>query len=290
MDTRAASSHEHETLEASASLAFQIAPRLCRAVDERDSCSWLHAFWPCLRLIGLAATPDRHAAFYGEALSLSRPATPRILISGAADQGMLTLVLATLPRAHITLIDACETPLHLNRWYAQRLGAEIETQRCSILDYESLQPFDAICTHSFFGQFSSIDRPRLMAAWHRLLRAGGRVITAHPLRPCGADEPNRFALGQAEVFRQRISAEASRLAGLLKTGPAEVVRLGEAYLRARYGYPVRSTEELAILFSNAGFEIDRLECKAPAADAPMESGGPGLRNPAVQYAHVIALR
>jgi SAM-dependent methyltransferase len=290
MDTRAVSSHEHEALEESAALAFQLAPRFCRTVDERDSCSWLHGFWPCLRLAGLAATPDRHAAFYGNALGSLGGSAPRILISGAADHGMLAIVLAALPRARIALIDACYTPLHLNYWYAQRLTAEIETQRCSILDYACLQPFDAICTHSFFGQFSGADRPRLLAAWHRLLRPGGKVITAHPLRPSGADEPNRFSPRQAVLFHQRMSAQAPWLAGVLKTERAEVERLAEAYLRARYGYPVRSADELALLFSDAGFDIERLDCKTPAVDAPLGSGGPGLRNPSVEYAHVIALR
>jgi hypothetical protein len=283
------SSHEDEALELSAPLALGLAPRLCRATGSGGTCSWLHAFWPGLRLAGLAATPDRHAAFYGSALG-ALDAGSRVLVSGAADQGMLACALAALPRARITVIDSCDTPLHLNRWYAERARAAIETQRCSVLEYAPAQPFQAICTHSFFGQFSREERPRLLAAWQRLLQPGGKVITAHPLRPFGAEEPNRFTPQQEQAFRSRIAEQAPRLAGILRIPAAQVMPLAEAYLGARYGYPVRSGEELGALFEAAGFEIERLDCRAPPPDAPPGSGGPGLRNPAVQYAHVIARR
>lgn len=257
-----------------------------------ESCAWLHGFWQCLRLAGVAATPDRHTRFYAEALQTVDTAAPRVLVSGAADYGMLACVAHAFQGRGVqaSVIDSCETPLHLNRWYAERAAFEIQTQRCSVLDYAPGTTFDVICTHSFFGQFSRAERPRLVAAWRRLLRAGGRVVTAHPLRPAGADEPNRFTTSQEEVFRERIVGHADRLAELLGIAPAEVLDLGERYLRARYGYPVRSGDELAALFEAEGFEIDRLVCEAPTADAPPGSGGPGLRNPDVQYAHVIARR
>ena len=213
-----------------------------------------------------------------------------MLVSGAADHGMLACVLAAAPQARVTVIDSCDTPLRLNLWYAGRAGADIETQQCSILDYSPSQPFDAICTHSFFGQFSREQRPRLLAAWQRLLRPGAAIVTAHPLRPFGAEEPNRFSPEQERAFREHIGAQAPALAALLRVQEDEVMRLAEAYLRARYGYPVRSGEELAALFEAAGFDVEHLECKAPPPDAPPGSGGPGLRNPAVQYAHIIARR
>ena len=284
---------DRDLLALSAPLTARLAPELCRRdPDSGESCAWLHGFWQCLRLARLAATPDRHAAFYGGALGAIDADSPRALVSGAADYCMLACVGHVLQGrgAQIVVIDSCETPLRLNRWYAERAVLDIETQRCSVLDFAPGTAFDVICTHSFFGQFSHVERPRLVAAWHRLLRPGGKVITAHPLRPSGADEPNRFTPRQEQVFREQVAAHTARFAGLLGIQPAEVLSLGERYLRARYGYPVRSGEELAALFEGAGFEIERLTCEAPAADAPPGSGGPGLRNPEVQYAHLIARR
>jgi len=284
---------DRNLLEASAPLALRLAPGLCRSDEASgESCAWLHGFWQCLRLAGLAATPDRHASFYAEALRAVDATAPGVLVSGAADYCMLACVAHAVQGrgAHVTVIDSCETPLHLNRWYAERTALEIQTQRCGILDYAPDKAFDMICTHSFFGQFSRAERPQLAAAWHRLLRIGGKVVTAHPLRPSGADQPNQFTVRQREVFRGHLAARASSLAGLLGVEAADVLGLGERYLRARYGYPVRSGEELAALFEAAGFEIEQLVCEAPAADAPPGSGGPGLRNPDVQYAHLIARR
>ena len=118
----AASSHERETLELSARLAFELAPRLCRPAGDGTTCAWLHGFWPCLRIAGLAASPDRHAAFYGQAFSTLGD-TPRVLVSGAADHGMLACVLSALRGARVEVLDTCDTTLHLNRWYAGRRGA-----------------------------------------------------------------------------------------------------------------------------------------------------------------------
>ena len=159
-----------------------------------------------------------------------------------------------------------------------------------MLGYAPAQAFDAICTHSFFGMFSRAERPRLLAAWHRLLRPHGKVITAHPLRPLDGDRPNRFTPEQERIFLQRLASETPRLATILNVAPEEIRRLADQYLGARYGYPLHSREEMAAYFEDAGFDLERLACEAAPADAPPGSGGPGLRNPAVQYAYVIARR
>ncbi|HET6474059.1 MAG TPA: hypothetical protein VFG38_19635, partial [Pseudomonadales bacterium] len=45
-------------------LARHLADALCRAANGRDHCGALHGVWPELRMLGLAAEPSRHAAFY----------------------------------------------------------------------------------------------------------------------------------------------------------------------------------------------------------------------------------
>lgn len=285
-----------EPLATSAGLARRLALQLCRTDPATgSSCAWLHGFWQCLRILGLAADPARHAAFYGDALGETHAAggAPRVLVSGAADYSMLAHALAAF-RARavepaITVIDRCETPLHLNRWYADRVGCQLESQRAGMLDYAPPAPFDAICTHSFLGMFSPLERPRLVDAWHRALRPGGRLVTAHPLRPGGPDEPNRFSAEQARAFRAAVAERADEIAGLLGSSAAEVMSQAERYLGASYGYPVRSIDELRALFRDAGFALEHLELASPPA-GPHAAGGPGLRNAAVRYAHVIAVR
>jgi SAM-dependent methyltransferase len=217
-----------------------------------------------------------------------------VLVCGAADYSMLAHALAACRargvEPELTVIDTCETPLRLNRWYAERFGCRVETGCTSVLDYAPQAQFDAISTHSFLGMFAPAARARLIAAWQRLLRPGGRVVTAHPLRPWGAEEPNRFTPGQADWVRRRVGARAAELSAMLEAGREEVLAQAERYLEARYGYPVRSLDELRALFAQGGFQLDHLESAAPAPGGQPELGGPGLRNAKVRYAHLIAVR
>lgn len=287
---------EEPVLE-SAPIAWRLAPKLCRkdAVSGED-CSWLHGFWQCLRIMELAATPDRHAEFYRRAFDDVAGASgpPRVLVSGAADYSMLAHVLAAFRgrgiEPAITVIDVCETPLYLNRWYARRTACEIKTLRCSVLEMPDSAVFDAVCTHSFLGQFSREQRPILVAAWRRLLRPGAPVITALPLRPWGADEQNRFTPDQAEAFRSVVRSRCVTLLESLETDQAGIMQKAESYLRARYGYPVRSGEEIRDLFERAGFTVKHLACGPVADERPSGAGGPGLRYENVHYASLIASR
>lgn len=281
-----------EPLRESASLAYRWAMQLCGRPP--GGCAWLHGFWQCLRLLGLAADPARHEAFYRAGLRGVEGPAPRVLVSGAADYSMLAHVLADFrargiePR--LTVIDTCETALRLNAWYAERVGCPLAVVRGNVLEHTAADPYDAICTHSFFGQFDAAQRPRLVGAWHRLLRPGGRLVTAHPLRPFGADEPNRFTAEQAAAVRDAVAARAAELAQILQAGVEEVREAAERYLGARYGYPVRSLEELGELLEGAGFVLLHAEAVLPPGTDAGLLGGPGLRNAKVRYAELIGQR
>jgi SAM-dependent methyltransferase len=275
-----------EPLRLSAPIARRLALEHCTG-----GCAWLHSFWQCLRILQLAADPTRHASFYAAAFGSVGVSSARVLVSGAADYSMLAHVLAAFrargigPR--VTVLDTCETPLALNRWYAERGACSIETVRANLLEYQPPAPFDLICTHSFFGQFSRAERPRFAAAWRRLLRPGGRAVTVGPLRPFGADERNRFTEEQAAALRFSVEARAEELAELLGIPATTLLDHAEQYLNARYGYPVRDVDELRALFEGAGFTLEHLAPVA-VAGADTGAGGPGLRKAGLRYAEVIA--
>ena len=283
-----------EPLRESAPLAYRWSMQLCRRPAHASGCAWLHGFWQCLRLLGVAADPVPHASLYRQGLSAVPGPRPQVLVSGAADYSMLAHVLADFRdrgiEPEVTVLDTCEAALRLNSWYAERVRCRLAVVRESILEHAAAQPYDAICTHSFFGQFSAAERPRLARAWRDLLRPGGRVITAHPLRPFGADEPNRFTPEQAAEVRAAVQARAFELAQTLQVSVEEVSEAAERYLQARYGYPVRSLAELRALLEQAGFVLEKAEEFAPPTTSPAASGGPGLRNARVRYAHLIAQR
>ena len=277
-----------EDLAEAARLAREQAPALCyRPPGGAESCAWLHGLWPTLRLLGLASEPALHAAFLRGALAATEGPRPRILLSGAADQALLALALAAFAgRApEFTVLDVCETPLMLNRRYAGRAGAAVSTARADILAFRPAAPFDAICTHAFLSHFDPPRRMALAAAWHALLRPGGRVVTVNRLRPGLDAQWVGFSLDQIWAYRARVEEAA-------KKAPVDYPGLGravETYARRQAVFPIGSEHELRELFEGAGFAIEHLAV-GPMDNAPK----PGFSVPTMpgndDYARVIAVR
>ena len=287
---------EAELLEESAALARRIAPMLCRVDPETgERCAWNHGFWQILRLLGLNANPSDQAALYRNAMRNLGDATrvPRVLVSGSADYGMLHQVMAAFAqseaRPEVTVVDICETPLALNRWYAERAGVQISTVCCDILDYAEREPFDAICTHAFLAQFPREVRERLIDAWRRLLRPGGIAVTVNRVRPTAGTERVSFAETQARALSDTVATLAASLPPSLALDASVLAREAEDYARRQRPYPVHSEEEIRTLFESGGFAIDRLSC------APVDGAGRhAVRGPTVSagalYASIIARR
>ena len=285
-----------EPLDLSAPLAWRLAAQLCHkdAATGRD-CAWNHGLWQYLRILGLGGSPAINAEFYWRALSLvtSSVGAPRILISGAADYSMLAHVLAAFKERGIapdvTVVDICETPLALNRWYGGRVSCKIATQCCDIFDFETAVTFDAICTHSFFGQIAPARRPQLLAAWRRLLRPGGLAISVDRIRPASNGEPIGFTPPQAQAFCATVLREAQSRRDTLGIEPRDLVRAAEIYAAAQTLYPVRSRAEVLELFEQAGFGIVQLICGPNESEIQPEDSGPAIPAKA-DYASVIAIR
>jgi len=284
-----------EALELSAPLARRLAAAHC-AKDPAtgESCAWSHGFWQYLRMMGLAVEPELHAGFFRtalEALLQAQPA-PRLLISGAVDYALLAQVFAVPGmrgrQAEITVVDRCETPLELNRWYAQRLGTEIQTRRSDILEYSAQRAYDAICTHAFLGYFDPVQREALFRKWHALLRPGGCIVTVHRLRP-GEVERARFSGEQAHAYGERILNAAQAIQASLDLEPAALAQMARAYASRLVMWPVASLEQVRDLCERNGFEVTQLHAvpllpRSPqAASAPTVPGGN-------DYLHLVATR
>jgi 2-polyprenyl-3-methyl-5-hydroxy-6-metoxy-1,4-benzoquinol methylase len=285
-----------EPLELSAPLARQLASRLCRKNPATgESCEWEHGFWQYLRILGLAASAKRHADFYREVFEqlVDSSSRPRILISGAADYGMLAVVLAAFRERgiepEVTVVDMCETPLALNRWFAERESVEIHTHCSALLSYSSDVPFDLICTHSFLAQFSPAEQPALLAKWHTLLRPGGAVVTVTSIRPAAACEPTGFTSAQAEAFCAVALRRATEMRGVLDIEPEEALRGAKRIVSKKHDYSTISLEKIRSLFEQAGFTVQRLSPVLLSTGVDSEVSGPGTSGIA-NYSHIIAVR
>jgi SAM-dependent methyltransferase len=289
---------ERDLLAISAPLAWDMAPRLCcKDPVTGIDCSWSHGFWQYLRLLGLAGDPGNHSDFFRSVLAESGVDGPalRVLVCGSADYAMLALLCAAYgkrnPAPEITVIDRCETPLWLNRWYAERKNVKIETQCCDILEYRTQRPFDLLCTHSFFSYFPSRQRAPLLEKWHALLRPGGKVVTANRLRADATGVPAAFSPLQVSAFRNTVSRLSHERAGLPGISDDVLLHAAELYASTVTAWPVRSSEDIRNLFEDAGFRIDQLACVHAGSASNVKGPATGPTAPAdARYVHVVASR
>ncbi len=285
-----------EPLELSAPLAWQIAPEMCRKDPQNgESCAWSHGFWQILRIMGLAGSAANRGEFYRHTIrtAIAGPGPSQILISGTADYAMLAQVIqaahgcGSLPT--VTVVDICETPLYLNHWYAGRLGINIETRCCDILNFDRPGQFDVVCTDAFLGRMPPALWPALAARWQTLLKPGGRLVTASRLRPGAGPEREGFSARQASDLRDAVG-RAARQAGTRL--PADADALDNAaveYAARHFTYPVRSAEAVGQLLAAAGMVVEELVVATPRATGDAAASGPSFRS-ASGYLHVVARR
>lgn len=285
---------EETLLLESAPLAWRLAPRLCRKDAAGESCAWIHGFWQYLRLAGLASTPGLHVSFFSDALLrfTGGKDAPRVLISGAADYSMLALVLgACQPRGirpDVTVLDQCETPLMLNRWFADRAGVAITTRLRDILEYSEARPYDVICTHSFLSEFPRERWPRLLDQWRRLLRPGGAAVTINRVRSDAGPAPARFSPSQAAALHAAVLEKAPTLPAGVAPEPPALAHAAEVYAEKRRTWPAQSREQLVSQLESAGFTVDSLLVGEVAGSTP--SGLSGPTTPAgADYARIVAI-
>jgi SAM-dependent methyltransferase len=278
-------------LRESAPLALERASWLChRGPEGHDACDWYHGVWQYFRLLGVVATPWMQRRFYERVLGelAAAGSHPRVLVSGASDYAMLALVLHAYAmrgaQPEVTVTDRCETPLFLNRWYAERHGVPIDTRAGDILEAGG-GSYDVICTHSFLGNFPPQRREELLSVWRRLLRPGGKLVTINRIRPGCTDEV-RFSAGQGKAFRERVLRADEALPVALGIDARTLVRWADEY-QARYNsWPIASAAELHALLERSGFVVERLEPGPGAAPGP---SGPSVAGAALRL-EVVASR
>ncbi len=285
-----------EPVEESAALARRKAAEFCDPGDSAEpGCALFHGLWQYFRIFGLASTPARNIGFFmGTLESLGRDGGfPRMLISGAADYSMPAHVLQAYRNVEaplqLTVVDCCETPLHLCRWYAERMSETMDTCANDILDFAPQEPFDATCSHSFLARFSPQQRKTLMSAWHRILRPGGKVITNARLNPSAPPDGSGFSPDQVTAFRDRFYREAVKHRDALGIDPDEMAEQARQYAERWITHSVRTSQEIADLFEDGGFQLDRLDIVEVAGRPDAGKVGPSTDQKAT-YAEIVATR
>jgi SAM-dependent methyltransferase len=286
-----------EPLEESAPIAHRLAREHCREdATTGESCAWYHGFWQYMRVMKLGKISGGQTGFLVEALRAAARSGEfaRVLVSGSADYSMPAHVLcayrAEAAALELEIVDRCETPIALTRWYTERVGAPVAGHASDILDFENARPYDVVLTNSFLGYFDLTSRARLFDRWARLLRPGGKLIFTNRIRPGVGYEPVGFTAAQARVFRDTVRREAERWRERFAFDPEEVARWADAYAARFRSVPVRSSAEVLDLLRDHGFRIDH--CDSVSAPGRREGGavsGP-TTDEATDFLRVVATR
>jgi len=252
-------------------------------------CADLHGVWPDLRLLGLAADPQRHGTFFASSLGARARHSPNVLVAGCADWGMLDTV-ARAYQAHdarlaATVVDRCAAPVMLCAWYGARQGLPIRTTVAELREYQNEATFDLICTHSILTYLPAEGQQALVANWYRLLRSGGTVVTVTrldkepaPIKPRPTTAVEEFGALAVERHRERgLDGDAVELR-------ARVERFAVAQSNHRVG----TETDVRSLFEICGFEIAELVTSSlPGAMAARDAAGAARPN---QYAEIVAVK
>lgn len=286
----------YEPVAETAALAKRKAAELCNTLySGQQDCTWYHGVWQYLRLLGLAATPEKNAAFFLNTLEAlaSDGRFPRVLVSGTADYSMLAYVMHAYRNADrklaATVLDQCETPLYLCRWYARQMSQTIETCAANFLEFEPAEQFDVVCCHSFLQQFSKSQRNDLVKVWRRTLRPGGKLVTNTRIIPGCPLEGTKFSKPQAAAFRDRVFSEAAKLPTVLNVDPDEIADAAKQYANRIVIYHFQTEQEITDLFETGGFDLERLETIETKGEFANGKTGPTI-NRSGTYTEIIAVR
>lgn len=258
-----------EDLAANVRLASAAASACCRSTPDDERCDWYHGFYPLLRRLGAAATPERHADFYARALAplAGRSGFDRVLIPGAADSGMLKIVLSIQrragARASIHVLDRCGTPLVLCRHFAEHWDAKITTEVFDLIGSgpcgDAGPAFDVACTHSLLVFFPPDRRRAGIEACRARLRPGGKLVSTVRIDPTARERGTRLTRAGGAAFASRLREAALAHDETLELAPETVFDQALRYAERMVSWPYASAEELASDFAASGFSVDRLD-------------------------------
>jgi len=241
-------------------------------------------------MLGLAAEPSRHAAFYANALGARAEAGGAdVLVSGCADWGMLEAVVAAYRRRaaplDVTVVDRCPTPVLLCAWYGAEIGVPVRTAVGDVVEWGENESYDVVCTHSLLTYPAREARGRLVENWRRILRPGGAVVTVSRLTQGAADSTVDDA--RARAFGDVAVTRLDRIVGDFD---AEALRVRvERFAKAQVSHPVGSVTDLRGLFEDRGFDVVQLDVRRleGAMSADQRVGGAARTG---EYGEIVAVR
>jgi SAM-dependent methyltransferase len=240
-----------ERLGEIAAEAYAVAGRFC------GSCRNLHALWPYIRLSRSSTGLERSGSVLEMALrAFITTGLRKILIAGAADTGLLSLVLRAADDFDVivTVLDVCASPLELCRRLAGQWSIPVRTVKQDLADLDERQAFDLVLVHGTLHFIAGEKRLNVLARIHRALRPNGRlVLLFNTSRPSTIRKDDKLHVDYAEL----VVNELRRLAIPLPDSESEFIRRLSDHSRQRQEREgaFASPGDAEQLLETAGFEI-----------------------------------
>ena len=248
-------------LSISADIMENYAEIHCRgSYVNRENCSWYHTSWQYLRLLDLVSTPFWHNDFYIKHIQQEMTVrnANRILISGAADFGMLQHVYKASKeitiKPDITILDLCRTPLDICRWFLDRYMSDYSInfvqKDAKNTDFKD-GTFDIIVTDAFLTRFKESDRKEFVDEWARILKRSGVIITTIRLNN-GKNREMKSKLGDVRQYIQKAEVKLKKKELLLPLKD-KIKDKAKLYAENIISYPFRDEDAIKKIFCN--FEV-----------------------------------
>lgn len=282
-------SAEIEPLDRLARFSWDWAPLLC---DSEHGCCNYHRCWSSIRLFQKAGALPAGADFFYQHLSgLVKLGKKRVLISGAADTGLMALVykvfmtLDAVPE--IVLVDRCLTTVMQNRLLAGSLGLEADIWQTDVRALEC-DPVDAVIVHSFLGFFPEAARQQVIDAWGRVLNPGGKVLMSTMLAE--NDNVPYPPKDEASIVASKTQLlENAMRAGMTRKEAGQLGDIAVEMLTKRLSHdPLITRDFLFQAFSGAGIELAEVTLRNKEHLGPLAAFR--LQSERIQRAEVVGIR
>jgi ubiquinone/menaquinone biosynthesis C-methylase UbiE len=247
--------HCIEPIHELAQLAWDAAPNMCRP---DHGCSDYHRSWGLVRLLVGNGRPPAGETFYQRELEkIFRRGGRRILVSGGADSGLLTIALKACRTAgfepDIVFADRCATACEVNARMAMHAQAKVHVVEGDICELD-IAPVDAVLAHSFLPFFEGEKRQAVLDAWYRNCKVDGEILISNVLKASESDWVTQRST-QALHERSIKFLQGARDAGYPLEVCQEMVQSAERFWQISPGQPPGLTEaNLQAGLARAGFD------------------------------------
>ena len=251
-----------EPLTELARFSFDWAPNLC---DPAHGCDAYHRMWSLVRLIESdGALPAGAPFFTREIIAAARDGRASVLLSGAADSGVMALAVEGPSAAglavEVTALDRCRTPLEQARLYGAARGVPVRTIQCGLDTIPAGQEADAIIGHSILSFLPDTLRPAVFAGWAGALRPGGRVLLSQRLTPEGQSYRRTRPSEQVAKRRAELAARLDALGNCpVIAKKSEILDEAERFWAAQLAGNNVTESQINDLARDAGLVVRRID-------------------------------